>query len=137
MLDKMFANPDIANPKLVLLASSGRRGDALKYEQQGFSAYLQKPVNEGQLFDCLMAVFGALLGRLWFGTLRLGPMTLDIHSMQIAGLLVIVGYTMMRMENEVDGLFSLYIAPLVILGGLCRGSCNGVAGLDAGVHCEM
>ena len=40
----------------------------------------------------LMAVFGALLGRLWFGTLRLGPMTLDIHSMQIAGLLVIVGY---------------------------------------------
>jgi len=40
----------------------------------------------------LMLVFGALLVRLWFGTLRLGPMTLDIHSMQIAGLLVTVGY---------------------------------------------
>jgi PAS domain S-box-containing protein len=48
---------EIANPKLVLLASSGQRGDAIKYEQQGFSAYLQKPVNEARLFDCLMAVF--------------------------------------------------------------------------------
>ncbi len=52
------AEPDLAVPKLVLLAASGRRGDALAIEKQGFAAYLQKPVNENQLFDCLMAVFG-------------------------------------------------------------------------------
>ncbi len=30
---------------------------------------------------------------------------------------VILGYVMMRMENEVDGFISLYVAPLLILGG--------------------
>ncbi len=31
--------------------------------------------------------------------------------------LVVVGYTLMRVENEVDGFLSLYVAPLMILGG--------------------
>jgi uncharacterized membrane protein len=31
--------------------------------------------------------------------------------------LVVVGYTLMRVENEVDGFLSLYVAPLLILGG--------------------
>jgi len=31
--------------------------------------------------------------------------------------LVIVGYVAMRMENEVDGFVSLYVAPILILGG--------------------
>lgn len=36
----------------------------------------------------------------------------------LAGVLaVVVGYVMMRLENEVDGFISLYIAPIVILGG--------------------
>ncbi|MEM8484576.1 MAG: DUF3098 domain-containing protein [Bacteroidota bacterium] len=31
--------------------------------------------------------------------------------------LVVIGYSIMRMENEVDGFISLYVAPLIILGG--------------------
>lgn len=31
--------------------------------------------------------------------------------------MVASGYAMMRIENEVDGFISLYIAPLIILGG--------------------
>lgn len=31
--------------------------------------------------------------------------------------LIVVGYTVMRVENEVDGFLSLYVAPLLILGG--------------------
>lgn len=31
--------------------------------------------------------------------------------------LVVLGYTLMRIENEVDGVLSLYVAPLMILGG--------------------
>lgn len=31
--------------------------------------------------------------------------------------LIVVGYVVMRMENEVDGVLSLYVAPLMILGG--------------------
>ncbi len=30
---------------------------------------------------------------------------------------VLLGYILMRMENEVEGLLSLYIAPVIILGG--------------------
>ncbi len=32
-------------------------------------------------------------------------------------LAIIIGYTTMRIENEVDGFISLYVAPLLILGG--------------------
>ncbi len=31
--------------------------------------------------------------------------------------LVVVGYAVMRMENAVDGFLSLYLTPLMILGG--------------------
>ena len=35
-----------------------------------------------------------------------------------AGVLaVVIGFVMMRMENEVDGFISLYLAPLLILAG--------------------
>lgn len=30
---------------------------------------------------------------------------------------VFVGFVMMRLENEVDGFISLYVAPLIILAG--------------------
>lgn len=30
---------------------------------------------------------------------------------------VVVGYVMMRVDNQVDGFISLYVAPLIILGG--------------------
>ena len=35
----------------------------------------------------------------------------------IGVLAVVIGYAIMRIENEVDGLLSLYVAPLLILGG--------------------
>jgi uncharacterized membrane protein HdeD (DUF308 family) len=37
--------------------------------------------------------------------------------MLVGVVLIVVGYTIMRMENEVDGVISLYVAPLIILGG--------------------
>ncbi len=40
------------------------------------------------------------------------------YVLLIAGVCVIVfGYVIMRMENEVDGFISLYVAPVLILGG--------------------
>lgn len=30
---------------------------------------------------------------------------------------IVLGYVMMRIENEVDGFISLYVAPILILGG--------------------
>ena len=40
------------------------------------------------------------------------------YILLILGLVaIVIGYTTMRIENEVDGIISLYIAPLLILGG--------------------
>lgn len=40
------------------------------------------------------------------------------YMLIVAGvLLVVIGYVIMALEGEVDGFFSLYIAPLLILGG--------------------
>ena len=40
------------------------------------------------------------------------------YLLLLLGLAVIVvGYVIMRVENEVDGFLSLYVAPLLILGG--------------------
>lgn len=40
------------------------------------------------------------------------------YTLLLIGLaLVVVGYVAMRLENAVDGVVSLYVAPLLILGG--------------------
>jgi len=42
--------------RLVLLTSLGRRGDARRFSELGFSAYLLKPVTQRDLTDCLMLI---------------------------------------------------------------------------------
>jgi uncharacterized membrane protein HdeD (DUF308 family) len=40
------------------------------------------------------------------------------YILLLSGLAVIVlGYVIMRLDNQVDGFISLYIAPLLLLGG--------------------
>jgi two-component system, sensor histidine kinase and response regulator len=51
---------EIANVALVMLASFGQRGDAARFRDLGFAGYLQKPVKQSQLYECIMAVFGQL-----------------------------------------------------------------------------
>jgi CheY-like chemotaxis protein len=43
-------------PRLVLLTSLGRRGDAKMAKDAGVAAYLTKPIRDRQLHDCLVAV---------------------------------------------------------------------------------
>ncbi len=46
----------IAETCLVLLPSYGKRGDGQTARDHGISAYLQKPVRQSQLYDCLITV---------------------------------------------------------------------------------
>lgn len=32
-------------------------------------------------------------------------------------VMIVIGYVIMRMENEVDGFISLYVAPIILLAG--------------------
>ena len=43
--------------------------------------------------------------------------SLNYKTMGLGVLLVLTGFTIMRLENEVYGFISLYIAPLIILAG--------------------
>lgn len=52
----MKADPRLAEIRLILLTSLGRRGDAALAQKAGFSGYLTKPVRKAQLHDCLLAV---------------------------------------------------------------------------------
>ena len=50
------ADPIIRNTALVLLTSMGRRGDAARMKEIGFSAYLTKPINPSHLQGCLATI---------------------------------------------------------------------------------
>jgi PAS domain S-box-containing protein len=49
-------DPELAETRLMLLATVGRRGDAARAQELGFSAYLVKPFEPSYLFDALVEV---------------------------------------------------------------------------------
>lgn len=51
---------------------------------------------------------------------RSARMVFEKKNYQLLGLgvlLVVIGFAAMRMENEVDGVISLYLSPLVVMAG--------------------
>ena len=53
---KIKADPAISSTKLILLTSSGLRGEAEQARRVGFAAYLTKPVRQSQLYDAIAIV---------------------------------------------------------------------------------
>jgi two-component system, sensor histidine kinase and response regulator len=51
-------DPLLQDTILVMLTSIGKRGDAARLRDIGFSAYLNKPVKRSMLYDCLTTVSG-------------------------------------------------------------------------------
>ena len=47
-------DPELRSTDLVMMASSGLRGDAARVKEIGFAAYLPKPVTATTLLDCLL-----------------------------------------------------------------------------------
>ena len=54
---KIKQNPALKDIALVMMTSMGQRGDVARIKKIGFSAYLNKPVKQSQLYDCLVSVF--------------------------------------------------------------------------------
>ncbi len=50
--------PSLAGVKLLLLTSFGQRGHGAEASRIGIAAYLTKPVDEADLYDCLVEVMG-------------------------------------------------------------------------------
>ncbi len=57
---RIKADPDICGTRLVLMTSLGQRGDARRFRDAGFSAYLIKPVRVFELYECLAELFDCL-----------------------------------------------------------------------------
>lgn len=53
---EIHKNNELKNTILILLTSTGRRGDVKKSKHSGFSAYLTKPVTREMLHDCLISL---------------------------------------------------------------------------------
>jgi signal transduction histidine kinase/DNA-binding response OmpR family regulator len=53
------ADVQLKTTRLVLLTSSGMRGDGVRFAELGFAGYLLKPVGWRELIDCLLVVLGA------------------------------------------------------------------------------
>jgi two-component system, sensor histidine kinase and response regulator len=54
----ILAEPALRGARLILLTSSGQRGDGRMFSELGFAGYLLKPVTQRDLTDCLMMVLG-------------------------------------------------------------------------------
>ena len=61
---RIKADPLLAGTTLVMMASVGRRGDANRFHEAGFSGYLTKPVKAGQLRPLLATLSGRPAGEL-------------------------------------------------------------------------
>ncbi|MDP6546897.1 MAG: response regulator [Phycisphaerae bacterium] len=51
-------DPELREVTLVMLTSAARRGDAKRFSDADFAAYLVKPIKQSQLLDCLQTVVG-------------------------------------------------------------------------------
>ena len=57
--EKIKRDPATGTPLLVMMTTFGRRGDASRMEEIGFSAYLTKPIKQSQLHGCLVMIMDA------------------------------------------------------------------------------
>ena len=57
------ADKQLANTKIVMLSSIGQRGDAARFEEIGFSAYLTKPARDRDLFNVLSTILSPAQAR--------------------------------------------------------------------------
>ncbi len=55
---KIKSDPDLKHTKLVMMTSVGKRGDARRFKEIGFTAYLTKPVKQSQFYNCLSMISG-------------------------------------------------------------------------------
>ena len=74
------SDPVLRATRLVLVASVGHRGDAIKAREAGMTGYLVQPVEPSQLFDCLTMVMRTSTGEMP----RIDPPLITRHSLEEA-----------------------------------------------------
>jgi PAS domain S-box-containing protein len=57
-VERVRQEPKLSTAKIIMLTSSGQRGDAARCEELGISAYAMKPVRQGELQDVICRLLG-------------------------------------------------------------------------------
>jgi signal transduction histidine kinase/CheY-like chemotaxis protein len=57
------SDPRFEDLRMILLSSSGLRGDAARAKEAGFDVYMTKPVGQSQLYNAILTAFGLKGGR--------------------------------------------------------------------------
>ncbi len=65
-------DPVVGDTRLVVLAARGRRGDARRFEEAGFSGYLGKPIEQSAFYNLLLQVAGNTIDETGIATCRPG-----------------------------------------------------------------
>jgi PAS domain S-box-containing protein len=68
LAERIKRNPNLAAATIMMLTSTGQRGDAARCRELGISAYLIKPIRQSELLDAIMTALGQPRGD---GPLRL------------------------------------------------------------------
>jgi len=58
LVERIKQSPDLDYATIMMLTSSGQRGDAARCRKLGISAYLTKPIRQSSLLDAIMIVLG-------------------------------------------------------------------------------
>ncbi len=56
LAEQIHKNPDLVGATIMMLTSAGHLGDAARCRELGISAYLVKPIRQGELLDAICAV---------------------------------------------------------------------------------
>jgi two-component system sensor histidine kinase/response regulator len=77
------SEPMLSGTHLVLLPSYGKRGDGQTARDYGIAAYIQKPVRQSQLFNCMMTVIAEAEAGSGGGGDRQSPRLITQHSLRL------------------------------------------------------
>jgi PAS domain S-box-containing protein len=58
LVHEIQSSPELAGAAIMMLTSSGNRGDIARCRELGIAAYLTKPIKQSELLDAIMKVFG-------------------------------------------------------------------------------
>ncbi len=61
LAERIKEKPEFARSALIMLTSSGQRGDAARCKELGVNAYLLKPVNPWELYRAILTIMGTTL----------------------------------------------------------------------------
>ena len=78
LAEKVKENPNFASLLIIMLTSSGQRGDVQRCRETDISAYLTKPVRQSELREAIYAAFGRRMAGL------LGPAVVTKHVLREA-----------------------------------------------------